>query len=442
MSIRTVLVVSMLLVTFVPTTLAQTNRNYMQTLGFVTHELKAPLAAIQTIIATVVGGYVGKVPEKVAEFLRNCEELQDMVKNYLDLSRAERGELAAAKKNIDLRQDVVEPSVDQTAAFFTSRRMNLTVACPEKLQAFADAELVRIALTNYLTNAAKYGREGILASITVRADQGNIFVSVRNDGEGFTPDEASQLFEKFSRLKNENTRNQRGSGLGFSWLNAYWPFTTAKPGRNRNPAIGPLFISAFRLEPRMHRPHEFCFPYFNALRLHQICSAGIIAVIFDKKRRCAMPIEIKLQEMGLKLPPAIKPVANYVPAVRAGNLVFLSGHGPVRDDGKLITGKVGEDLTLEAGYQAARQVALVLLASLKAEIGDLDKVQRVVKLLGMVNCTPDFTDQPKVINGASDLLVALYGAKGQHARSAVGMNALPLNIAVEIEMIVEVEDQA
>lgn len=153
-----------------------------------------------------------------------------------------------------------------------------------------------------------------------------------------------------------------------------------------------------------------------------------------------MNAENKLKELGLKLPPAAKPVANYVSAVRTGNLVYLSGHGPLRNDGTTITGKVGTDLTLEEGYEAARRVAVGLLGSLKAEIGNLDKVRRVVKLLGMVNCTPDFTDQPKVINGASDLLVKVFGDKGKHARSAVGMNSLPMNISVEIEMIVEVED--
>jgi len=153
-----------------------------------------------------------------------------------------------------------------------------------------------------------------------------------------------------------------------------------------------------------------------------------------------MNAETRLKEIGLELPPAVKPIGNYVPAVRTGNLVFLSGHGPLRNDGTRITGKVGADLTLEQGYEAARRVALGLLGSLKAEIGDLDKVRRVVKLLGMVNCTPDFTDQPKVINGASDLLVEVFSDKGKHARSAVGMNALPNNISVEIEMIVEVAD--
>jgi enamine deaminase RidA (YjgF/YER057c/UK114 family) len=153
-----------------------------------------------------------------------------------------------------------------------------------------------------------------------------------------------------------------------------------------------------------------------------------------------MKIEAKIKEMGFELPAAAKPVANYVSAVRSGNLVFLSGHGPIRSDGTLITGKVGADLSVEEGYDAARQVGLGLLGSLKSEIGDLDKVTRVVKLLGMVNCPADFTEQPKVINGASDLLVELFGEQGRHARSAVGMVALPMNISVEIEMIVEVED--
>ncbi|MGD8973219.1 MAG: RidA family protein, partial [Desulfobacterales bacterium] len=150
-----------------------------------------------------------------------------------------------------------------------------------------------------------------------------------------------------------------------------------------------------------------------------------------------MQIEAKLNEMGIELPSAVTPVANYVPAVRSGNLVFLSGHGPFKEDGSLITGKVGADLSTEQGYEAARRIAIGLLGSLKAEIGDLDKVKRVVKLLGLVNCTSEFTDQPKVINGASDFFVEVLGDKGKHARSAVGSNALPLNIAVEIEMIVE-----
>ena len=152
-----------------------------------------------------------------------------------------------------------------------------------------------------------------------------------------------------------------------------------------------------------------------------------------------MHVEDRLKEMGIELPSAITPVANYVPAVVTGNWVFLSGHGPVKEDGTLITGKVGADLTVEQGYETARLIAIGLLGSLKAEIRDLDRVKRIVKLLGLVNCTAEFTDQPKVINGASDFLVEVFGEKGKHARSAVGTNALPMNIAVEIEMIVEIE---
>ena len=153
-----------------------------------------------------------------------------------------------------------------------------------------------------------------------------------------------------------------------------------------------------------------------------------------------MQVEKRLKTMGIALPPAVTPVANYVPAVRSGNLVFLSGHGPFDEDGALITGKVGADLTTEQGYAAARRIAIGLLGSLKAAVGDLDRVRRIVKLLGLVNCPPDFGDQPKVINGASDFLVEVFGDKGKHARSAVGTNALPMNIAAEIEMIVEIED--
>jgi len=152
-----------------------------------------------------------------------------------------------------------------------------------------------------------------------------------------------------------------------------------------------------------------------------------------------MGVEERLKELGVELPPAATPVANYVPAVRTGNLVFLSGHGPVGKDG-LITGKLGTDLTVEEGYSAARVVAIGLLGSLKAVIGNLDKVRRIVKLLGMVNCDPAFMDHPRVVDGASDLLGEAFGDRGKHARSAVGMNALPFDIAVEIEMIAEVED--
>lgn len=151
-----------------------------------------------------------------------------------------------------------------------------------------------------------------------------------------------------------------------------------------------------------------------------------------------MSAEKKLQEMGISLPQTPKPIANYVPAVRTGNLLFVSGHGPYNDGKVATSGKLGKELTVEQGYQAARNVALNCLASVKGNLGDLDRVKRVVKLLGMVNCTEDFKDQPKVINGASDLLVEVFGDAGRHARSAVGMQSLPNGIPVEIEMILEV----
>lgn len=148
--------------------------------------------------------------------------------------------------------------------------------------------------------------------------------------------------------------------------------------------------------------------------------------------------EEKLKTLDIELPKAGKPIANYVTAVRTGNLVYLSGHGPGTANGS-ITGKLGKDLTIEQGYEAAKVTGINLLATLKEAIGDLSKVKRIVKVLGMVNATESFTDHPKVINGFSDLMVAVFGDKGKHARSAVGMNSLPNNIAVEIEMIVEVE---
>lgn len=149
--------------------------------------------------------------------------------------------------------------------------------------------------------------------------------------------------------------------------------------------------------------------------------------------------EARLQALGITLPPPPSPVANYVPTVRTGNLVFLSGHAPLQPEGGFVTGKVGDDLTLEEGREAARLAAIALLASLKAEIGDLSNVTRIVKATGMVNATSDFTEHSQVINGFSDLMVEVFGVeRGKHARAAVGMVSLPLNITVEIEMVVEV----
>ncbi|MDX1767421.1 MAG: RidA family protein [Arenibacter troitsensis] len=148
--------------------------------------------------------------------------------------------------------------------------------------------------------------------------------------------------------------------------------------------------------------------------------------------------ERKLKELGITLSEASAPVANYVNAVRSGNLIFLSGKGPLQSNGENIEGKVGTDLTIEEGYEAAKITGINQLSVLKSELGNLNKVVRVVKVLGMVNAGPDFPDHPKVINGYSDLMVAVFGERGKHARAAVGMGSLPGNIAVEIEMIVEV----
>lgn len=163
------------------------------------------------------------------------------------------------------------------------------------------------------------------------------------------------------------------------------------------------------------------------------------ALLFIVGNIMAQTPEQKLTSLGIELIEPTKPIANYVKAVRTGNLIFLSGHGPSKSDGTSITGKLGADLTIEEGQHAARITAISLLSTLKAELGDLSKVVRIVKLTGMVNCTPDFYDQPKVINGCSDLLVEVFGEKGKHARAAIGMVSLPNNIAVEIEMVVEVE---
>ena len=153
-----------------------------------------------------------------------------------------------------------------------------------------------------------------------------------------------------------------------------------------------------------------------------------------------MSAEARIKEIGLALPPPPKPGGNYVPGVRVGDLLFLSGHGPGRVDGvPSARGKLGRDLSIEDGYTVAREVGINLLGTAKALLGSLDKVKRVVKVLGMVNSAEGFGDQPKVINGFSDLMVEVFGENGRHARSAVGMAELPSGIPVEIEMILEVE---
>jgi enamine deaminase RidA (YjgF/YER057c/UK114 family) len=152
-------------------------------------------------------------------------------------------------------------------------------------------------------------------------------------------------------------------------------------------------------------------------------------------------IAARLEALGLTLPPHSDPVATYVPVTRSGNVVYVAGHGPRRAKDPDCNGRLGDDLTTEQGYRAARWTALAILGSLQHHLGDLDRIQRFLKVLGMVQSHPDYHDQPKVINGFSDLIVELFGPeRGLHARSAVGLAALPSNIAVEIECIVEVRD--
>ena len=151
-----------------------------------------------------------------------------------------------------------------------------------------------------------------------------------------------------------------------------------------------------------------------------------------------MKIEERLQKLGIELPTIPGPAGNYVQYVQTGNLVFLSGAGPRSADGRTPTGKVGADVSVEEAYQHARNIGLIQIAKLKEALGDLDRVTRIVKVLGMVNGVPEFGEQPKVINGFSDLMVEVFGDKGRHARSAVGMGSLPFGIPVEIEAVVEV----
>ena len=159
--------------------------------------------------------------------------------------------------------------------------------------------------------------------------------------------------------------------------------------------------------------------------------------------------EAKLKELGITLPEPAAPIANYVNVVRTGNLLFLAGKGPLQKDGKDVVGRLGDGkdvvgrlgpyMTIDEGYQAARSVAIAHLAVLKHELGDLKRVRRIVKVLGMVNSDPAFTQQPAVVNGYSDLMVAVFGERGKHARSAVGMATLPNGIPVEVEVIVEID---
>lgn len=150
--------------------------------------------------------------------------------------------------------------------------------------------------------------------------------------------------------------------------------------------------------------------------------------------------EARLKQMGITLKTPGKPTANFLLAVRVGNLVYLSGHGPVKEDGEYMKGKVGDQINFEQAQEAARLTGISLLSALKAEIGDLNKVKRIVKVLGMVNAVPTFDRHSQVINGFSDFMVQVFGENGKHARSAIGLGSLPMGIPVEIEMIVELKE--
>lgn len=183
----------------------------------------------------------------------------------------------------------------------------------------------------------------------------------------------------------------------------------------------------------MQRPQYYLFLCLSVLTLCFSCGVReVIEADYDP--------EARLRALNITLPEPPQPVANYVNGVRTGNLIFLAGKGPKRADGTEITGKVGQDVSIKEGYEGARLTAINQLAVLKAMLGDLRKVKRIVKVLGMVNCAPDFVEQPSVINGFSDLMVEVFGDRGRHARAAVGMASLPRGQAVEIELVVEVYD--
>ncbi|NDA62025.1 MAG: RidA family protein [Chitinophagia bacterium] len=165
----------------------------------------------------------------------------------------------------------------------------------------------------------------------------------------------------------------------------------------------------------------------------------VLIILIGCRQLQAQTPEEKLQTAGYSLTKVTAPVANYVNVVRTGNLLFLAGKGPIQPDGKYVTGKLGKDLTIEQGYAAAQLTALAQLSVLKDYLGSLSRVKQIVKVLGLVNCTETFADQPKVVNGFSDIMVLAFGDKGKHARSAIGTNALPFGMAVEVELIVEIE---
>ncbi len=201
------------------------------------------------------------------------------------------------------------------------------------------------------------------------------------------------------------------------------------------------YSGSIHLEDTMRKLSQLC-TFLTMILLLVICCCPETGGSNKVPKAFAAPVdaEARLKELGIRLSPPPAPIANYVNSVRSGNLVFLAGHGPLKADGTWMQGKVGRDIDIEEGKKAPRLTGINMLSSLKAEIGDLNKVTRVVKVLGMVNSDESFTDQPKVMNGFSDLMVSVFGENGRHARAAVGMAQLPFGIPIEIEMIVEDED--
>jgi enamine deaminase RidA (YjgF/YER057c/UK114 family) len=165
----------------------------------------------------------------------------------------------------------------------------------------------------------------------------------------------------------------------------------------------------------------------------------VSVLILSQQEKKMSQIESRLEKLGITLPVSPAPIANYVPVMRTGNLIYLSGVGPApKPDGSEYKGKLGDNVSIEEGYEAARSTAINLIARLKGYLDDLDRVSQIVKLLSMVNATPDFTEPPAVANGCSDLLVEVFGDQGRHARSAIGVATLPGGMPIEIELIAEI----
>ena len=275
------------------------------------------------------------------------------------------------------------------------------------------------------------------------------------------------VFKKIQSVPSDTSRAAlKGSGDIHLSPNGRWLLTTNRVSTNEVAVFlvkpdGTL--DRVRNQPVAKRPRYFSFTpdgryvYVGSQDEHRIqvfrfddATGGMtdtrndiavkqpVCLLFLPKERVVDPEE-RIRTLGIRMIPPTSPIANYVKYVQAGKLVFLSGHGPDKPEGGQVLGKVGKDLGVEEGQAAARLTGISLLSTLKGNIGDLNRVKRIVKVTGLVNCTDDFTKQPFVMNGFSDLMVEVFGDRGRHARTSVGVNALPNNIAVEIEMVVELK---